>query len=267
MAAMRGSAASGSAPWASGSAPCVRRILLCGGLLCGGLLCVSALSCGSHEEAPRPPDPLAAVARQIAPSAEIDVTAARRRLTALEEGPDRPWVFRWPLRSIDITSPYGLRMHPVVHRIMFHAGVDFRAQRGEPVLACGPGIVVKAGVMPLTGNTVILNHPGGLATLYAHLDGILVFEGQAVSAGAPVGLIGSTGRSTGPHLHLSVYRIVDGARVVVDPADFVGTVVDPKHPPDWPLPPVPRRRAPPSNNGRPDKDRPLSAAPSAKPRR
>lgn len=236
-------------------------------LLCGALLVGAAPRCGSRQETPHPPDPLAAVARQIAPSPEIDVSAVRQRLSTLQQDPEQPWVFRWPLREIDVTSPYGLRMHPVVHRILFHAGVDFRAKRGEPVLACGPGTVVKAGVMPLTGNTVILNHPGGLATLYAHLDGILVFEGEAVAAGAPVGLIGSTGRSTGPHLHLSAYRLVDGERVVVDPSDLVGTVIDPKHPPDWPLPPTARRRPAPSGPARPQPGPARAAASSREQRR
>jgi murein DD-endopeptidase MepM/ murein hydrolase activator NlpD len=142
-------------------------------------------------------------------------------------------------------------MHPVVRRLLFHSGVDFRAPRGEPVLASGPGRVQQVGRLPLTGLTVVLHHPGELATLYAHLDEILVFEGQRVAAGAPVGLVGSTGRSTGPHLHFTVYRLEGQQRRPVDPAELVGRVVDPRHPPRPALPPPPRARSRPSPGAAP----------------
>jgi murein DD-endopeptidase MepM/ murein hydrolase activator NlpD len=172
---------------------------------------------------------------QPAPAADIEAVTEAVQEPA---GPrSRPWVFRWPLRDVDITSPYGIRMHPVVRRLLFHSGVDFRAPRGEPVLAVGPGRVQQAGRMRLTGLTVVLRHPGGLTTLYAHLDERLVFEGQRVAGGAPVGLVGSTGRSTGPHLHFAVYRQVGKSRHPLDPAEFVGRLIEPAHPPRPALPP------------------------------
>jgi murein DD-endopeptidase MepM/ murein hydrolase activator NlpD len=130
----------------------------------------------------------------------------------------RPFVFRWPLEELDVTSPYGHRMHPVVRQVLFHRGMDLAAERGAPVLSSGPGIVEYAGWLPLTGKTVIVAHPGNVQTLYAHMDEILVTRGSVVDGGAPVGLIGSTGRSTGPHLHFQMNR---GSRSV-DPSLYLG---------------------------------------------
>lgn len=170
----------------------------------------------------------------------MNLQAAVETVQAEENDPSAPWVFRWPLAHIDVSSSYGVRLHPVVKRLLFHAGVDFRAPRGEPVLAAGPGEVIQVGELPLTGLTVTVRHPGQLTTLYAHLDELLVFEGQTVSAGAPLGLIGSTGRSTGPHLHFTAYRQRGEERHPVDPNELVGQVVDPRHPSPIPLPPPPK---------------------------
>lgn len=82
-----------------------------------------------------------------------------------------------------------------------HPGVDLRGAEGTPVGAAGPGKVVLARDLYYSGNTVILDHGGGLFTLYAHLSRIDVADGQEVSAAQPVGLVGATGRVTGPHLH------------------------------------------------------------------
>ena len=199
-------------------------------------------SCGKTEDKHAPDGPTTAVERELQPAPPAVIRRALETVGGDADPASRPWVMRWPLRNVDVTSPYGIRMHPVVKRWLFHAGIDFRANRGDPVLAAGPGRVVKAGWMALTGNTVILQHPGALATLYAHLDQLLVFEGEPVEAGAPVGLIGSTGRSTGPHLHFTVYRLRGKERHPLDPADFVGRVIDPKHPPTPPLPPPTRPR-------------------------
>ena len=112
----------------------------------------------------------------------------------------------WPLDDLDVTSPYGHRLHPVVHRVLFHRGIDLAAPRGTPVLSTAQGLVEFTGRLPLTGNTVIVAHPDGTQSLYAHLDGVLVFPGEVVDRRAPVGLVGSTGRSTGPHLHYQLNR-------------------------------------------------------------
>lgn len=137
---------------------------------------------------------------------------------------DEPYVFRWPIEELDITSPYGHRMHPVVRRVLFHRGVDLAAPRGTPVMSTAPGIVEYAGTLPLTGNTVIVAHAGGFQSLYAHLEEILVWEEMVVDIGAPVGLVGSTGRSTGPHLHFQINKEGES----VDPTNLLGTRVVPQ---------------------------------------
>jgi murein DD-endopeptidase MepM/ murein hydrolase activator NlpD len=208
-----------------------------------GTLCLlaGAVGCGDRDEK-RPQKPRNAIERRLRAVPTPDIKRTAERLSTSLDEIRNPWVFRWPLDNIDVTSPYGIRMHPVVRRLLYHAGVDFRAPRGEPVLSSGPGHVTKAGWMPLTGKTVVVEHPGQLITLYAHLDELLVFEGQQVDCGAPVGLIGSTGRSTGPHLHFGAYRKVGADRHPIDPGDLVGTVIDPRHPPDIPLPPRPQKK-------------------------
>jgi murein DD-endopeptidase MepM/ murein hydrolase activator NlpD len=86
-----------------------------------------------------------------------------------------------------------------------HAGVDFTAPSGTPVAAARSGTVVRAGWDPSGfGNVVVLRHGSGVQTLYAHLSSIAVRQGQAVGGGALIGRVGSSGRSTGPHLHFEV---------------------------------------------------------------
>jgi murein DD-endopeptidase MepM/ murein hydrolase activator NlpD len=197
--------------------------------------------CGDKAKKPSP-RPQTAIERRLRPAATVDINRTAEKLAAGLDELEHPYVFRWPLDNIDVTSPYGIRMHPVVRRLLFHSGVDFRAPRGEPVLSSGPGLVVQAGWLPLTGKTVTVEHPGRLITLYAHLDELLVFEGQQVDAGAPVGLIGSTGRSTAPHLHWSVYAKRGKGRHPLAPSDFIGRVIDPRHPPTVILPPPPKQK-------------------------
>ena len=116
-----------------------------------------------------------------------------------------------------ITTPYGSEryINGVYHG--FHKGVDFAAPRGTPVKAVLSGEVIFAGWMPLTGNTVVIDHGWGLMSLYAHLSEVDVKRGQLVRRGEVIGKVGSTGRSTGPHLHLGVY-LNDTS---VDPLEFL----------------------------------------------
>jgi len=85
-----------------------------------------------------------------------------------------------------------------------HNGVDFRGSTGTPIQAAGPGTVVYAGPRGGYGNTVVIDHGGSLATLYAHQSAIYVSVGTTVAAGQVIGAVGSTGFSTGPHLHFEV---------------------------------------------------------------
>ena len=107
--------------------------------------------------------------------------------------------FRW-------TSPYGWRIDPIANVRSFHTGVDMACPSGTPVLAAMSGKVITTGVSRVYGNYVIIDHGNGYQTLYAHLSKIIAVKGQWVSQGTRIGLVGSTGYSTGPHLHFTVYK-------------------------------------------------------------
>jgi len=103
-----------------------------------------------------------------------------------------------------ISSRFGYRRDPFRRRLALHAGIDFKAAYGSPVLATAPGTVVRAGWMGSYGKLVEIRHDNGLVTRYAHLSRIRVRAGQRVRAGDRIGRLGNTGRSTGPHLHYEV---------------------------------------------------------------
>lgn len=103
-----------------------------------------------------------------------------------------------------LSSPFGVRRDPVTGRRRFHRGLDVPADPGTPVLAAGHGRVVRAGRMHGYGNVVILDHGGGVRTRYAHLRHIDVRVGALVHSGDRIASVGSTGRTTGPHLHFEV---------------------------------------------------------------
>ncbi len=106
-----------------------------------------------------------------------------------------------PLRKLKVTSPYGYRRDPFTGKERFHGGLDLHA-RGEKVLAMMAGVVVKVGQNSTSGKYVVLRH-GNYQVSYCHLSGILVDEGRQVRPAEPVGITGSTGRSTGEHLHIT----------------------------------------------------------------
>jgi murein DD-endopeptidase MepM/ murein hydrolase activator NlpD len=105
-----------------------------------------------------------------------------------------------------VSSGFGMRFHPILNYSRMHQGVDLRASYGTPIVAVSDGRVEFAGWHGGHGNAVGLNHGGGLETLYGHMSRILVRPGQSVHRGAVIGLVGSTGLSTGPHLHFEVHR-------------------------------------------------------------
>lgn len=105
-----------------------------------------------------------------------------------------------------VSSPYGLRVDPLDGTVRFHGGVDIAAPEGTPINAAQAGRVVFSGQLGGYGNAVILEHDDGLRTLYGHASCNLVSEGQQVGEGDVIGLVGSTGRSTGPHLHFEVQQ-------------------------------------------------------------
>lgn len=176
-----------------------------------------------HEET-RKRDLLAQVQRERAAYERLveELEEDSRRLEALlrQLAPARPGQLRtglrlragfaWPARGA-ITSGFGLRRHPLFGIVRPHHGVDIAAPWGTPVRVAAAGNVVYAGWFGGYGKLVVVDHGGGTATLYGHLSSIAVSAGQRVAAGDLVGRVGSSGYSTGPHLHFEVR--VDGRPV------------------------------------------------------
>ncbi len=114
-------------------------------------------------------------------------------------------LFTWPIRGW-ITSWYGWRNDPFTGSRSFHTGVDIGSSRGTPVRAAMEGVVASTGYSTTSGNYVVIRHHSGYTTLYAHLDRIDVKAGNRVTQSTVVGAVGSTGYSTGPHLHFTVSK-------------------------------------------------------------
>jgi murein DD-endopeptidase MepM/ murein hydrolase activator NlpD len=120
--------------------------------------------------------------------------------------------------STQLSSLFGFRRNPFGRGSEFHNGVDFAVPSGTPVLASAPGTVREAGYDPANGNHVEINHGYGYRTVYCHLSRIDVKSGSTVAVGQTLGAVGSTGRSSGPHLHYTIYyqdRAVDPQRYLV----------------------------------------------------
>ncbi|MGL4986926.1 MAG: peptidoglycan DD-metalloendopeptidase family protein [Treponemataceae bacterium] len=132
------------------------------------------------------------------PGARLDQSDLKKALGEL---------FKMPLvRFSRVSSPYGWRPDPFTGVRSFHTGVDLVAPTGTSINASSDGRVAFAGWSNVYGNYVILNHQGGYQTLYAHMSRISVRKGQNIAQGVQVGLVGSTGYSTGAHLHFTVYK-------------------------------------------------------------
>ena len=126
----------------------------------------------------------------------------------------------WPTDSRKISSEYGYRRDPFTRRLSMHTGLDIAGNHGSPVYATADGKVITAGYDSGEGNHIVIDHTRGVRTVYMHLSKFAVKEGDTVKKGDVIGYIGSTGRSTGPHIHYEV--LVWGRRV--NPADYL---------PDW----------------------------------
>jgi murein DD-endopeptidase MepM/ murein hydrolase activator NlpD len=112
--------------------------------------------------------------------------------------------FRFPLRSYRLTSAYGMRINPVTGNQRFHEGIDLAAPAGTEVYAAANGTVTEVGNDPIYGNYVVIKHDGNWASLYGHLQKTAVTLRMNIKSGMLVGWVGSTGQSTGPHLHFEL---------------------------------------------------------------
>ena len=158
--------------------------------------------------------------RQAARAAAAAVAAAAAQTSAGQgQGASDNWVqgtgqLGWPV-SGEITSPYGYRVHPIWGTTIYHSGIDIGVDEGTPVHAADGGVVVWSGWMGGYGYAVVIDHGNGLSTLYGHNSELAVDEGQSVAKGQVISYAGSTGNSTGPHVHFEV-------RVNGDPVDPMG---------------------------------------------
>ena len=134
------------------------------------------------------------------------------RAPASAEVHEAQTLFRWPLTAVRVTSPFGHRGR------QYHEGVDLHASKGTPVYAAGDGKVLYAGArIRGYGQLVVIRHSNGWATVYGHNSRIFVISGQKVSQGQRIALTGSTGHSTGPHLHFEIRKGVDA----IDPTRLI----------------------------------------------
>lgn len=136
------------------------------------------------------------------------------------EGPSLPeseseWMT--PLTNYWITSPYGERVHPITGAVRMHQGVDLAWDEGTPIYASRSGLVTTAEWDDACGNHIVINHGDGYSSIYMHMSGYAVGEGDYVSQGQVIGYVGSTGWSTGPHLHFGI--MVNGG--YVNPAGYI----------------------------------------------
>lgn len=153
---------------------------------------------------------------------ELDLVELEILLAAME-GTDSQYVggiFAWPSPGYyTITSPYGMRFHPVIKVYRNHSGLDIGAPMGSYAIAANSGIVTKATYSYSYGNMIMIDHGGGVKTLYAHGSELLVKVGDIVERGDVIMKTGSTGWSTGPHLHFEI--IVNGQ--TIDPYPYITT--------------------------------------------
>ncbi|MEX2279620.1 MAG: peptidoglycan DD-metalloendopeptidase family protein [Acidimicrobiia bacterium] len=146
-----------------------------------------------------------AAAEQHKDGLEADLARIEAEIAAAQEaGGEAPGVLRMPVNGW-ISSYYGWRIHPIFGTRRMHTGIDLAAAGGSPIYAAEAGRVIIAGVRGGYGNAVVIDHGGGLATLYAHQSRIAVSVGEQVAAGERVGFVGCTGFCTGDHLHFEVH--------------------------------------------------------------
>jgi murein DD-endopeptidase MepM/ murein hydrolase activator NlpD len=136
-----------------------------------------------------------------------DLESKIRELSKNNPGGVKGTVSVWPTPGYwYITSPFGYRVHPITHEYKLHTGVDIGAPYGARIIAAGAGVVIFSGWYGAYGNAVIIDHGNGISTLYGHMSSRIAQTKQEVVAGQAIGYVGSTGYSTGPHLHFEVRK-------------------------------------------------------------
>ena len=134
-----------------------------------------------------------------------EIAAYNRRIQKNPKTARKPFKGRF-MRPVNapVTSGFGNRFHPILRVSRLHAGTDFGARSGSAIFAVADGTVISASYSGGYGNRIILDHGGGLTTVYAHCSSLAVRAGQTVRQGQRIGAVGSTGLSTGPHLHFEM---------------------------------------------------------------
>ncbi len=177
----------------------------------GGMLLFPALSLTPTGALAPVAGPNAIAATQLPPLSPLSP------LSPAAGAPTAAFGFIHPVPGAE-ASPFGPRIHPVLHRAMFHTGIDLKASCGTPIRAAAAGTVIYAKVSDSWGLRTIIAHTSGIKTAYGHQTKFLVKEGDVVTQGQVIGLVGTTGWSTGCHLHFDV--IINDR--YVDPAPYLG---------------------------------------------
>ena len=193
-----------------------------------------------HTKAPKPSVTLLSATTQsnyrmaaLASSASLDVNAISDMIDTLESSMEQSLIqavarqeaidgypSSWPTTSKRISSSFGYRKDPFTGKTAFHAGIDIQGRHGDPVLSAADGVVSETGSDSSMGRYIIVNHYGDLQTVYMHLKQIDAKEGDEVVRGERIGLVGSSGRSTGPHLHFQIMQKSEA----VNPLKFLALV-------------------------------------------
>jgi len=169
-------------------------------------LCVSLFCCcGSTRPQADPADRLLTLAtsyRQV----EKTIALLKPSVSVITRIPCISPLYSEDPRRISVSSYYGQRLHPLLHEYKHHSGIDLPGDLGEPVHATADGTIIETGETPAIGKFVRIRHAYGFTTLYGHLNEMHVSQSDTVRIGRTIGRVGSSGRSTGPHLHYAVAK-------------------------------------------------------------